>query len=81
MKDIDGVDRMRDELNYFLSSLYGMGLSNLHPSIRDEMTRPLRRFLRGRPYKKCLLPGCENKTDHNGGYCCADHCKEHRRMK
>jgi hypothetical protein len=26
--------------------------------------------------KKCLLPGCEKTTTHNGGYCCADHCRE-----
>ena len=30
--------------------------------------------------RKCLLPECENMTDHNGGYCCADHCKMHRAM-
>lgn len=30
---------------------------------------------------QCLLPGCNNFTDHNGGYCCVEHCKEHRRMK
>jgi len=30
------------------------------------------------PPRKCLLPGCENTTDHNGGYCCAEHCKAHR---
>jgi len=41
-----------------------------------------RRLLRGqknKPVKKCLLPGCNKPTTHNGGYCCADHCKEHRR--
>lgn len=26
----------------------------------------------------CLLPECEIMTTHNGGYCCAEHCKEHR---
>lgn len=26
----------------------------------------------------CKLPSCENLTTHNGGYCCAEHCKEHR---
>ena len=30
--------------------------------------------------KECSLPGCNEMTAHNGGYCCADHCKEHRRM-
>ena len=28
---------------------------------------------------KCLLPSCNNMTNHNGGYCCAEHCKEHRK--
>jgi hypothetical protein len=31
--------------------------------------------------RKCRLPGCAIMTKHNGGYCCPDHCKEHRRMK
>lgn len=29
-------------------------------------------------YKTCLLHSCTNRTNHNGGYCCADHCKRHR---
>jgi hypothetical protein len=32
-----------------------------------------------RQAKQCALPGCEAVTTHNGGYCCADHCREHRR--
>ncbi len=28
--------------------------------------------------KKCLLPTCNIMTRHNGGYCCAEHCQEHR---
>jgi len=31
-----------------------------------------------RPYKTCLLHGCDNQTTHNGGYCCAEHCGRHR---
>jgi len=30
-------------------------------------------------YHKCLLPGCENMTSHNGGYCSAEHCRLHRK--
>jgi hypothetical protein len=30
--------------------------------------------------KKCLLPGCEVLHSHNGGYCKADHCREHNRI-
>jgi hypothetical protein len=43
-----------------------------------------RRLLRGpkrKPQTKCLLPGCGKWTTHNGGYCCADHCKKHRLIK
>ena len=25
--------------------------------------------------KKCLLKDCQRTTTHNGGYCCAEHCK------
>lgn len=28
------------------------------------------------PLKKCLLNGCDEMTTHNGGYCCAEHCKQ-----
>ena len=30
---------------------------------------------------KCSLPGCDEMTTHNGGYCCGEHCKEHRRRQ
>jgi hypothetical protein len=36
---------------------------------------------RGREQYKCLLPCCNILTDHNGGYCCAEHCKEHKRLQ
>lgn len=26
-----------------------------------------------KPKRKCLLKGCDVMTDHNGGYCCAEH--------
>ena len=25
--------------------------------------------------KKCLLPECDELTEHNGGYCSAEHCR------
>lgn len=30
--------------------------------------------------KTCLLPGCDEQTTHNGGYCCAEHAKQHREL-
>lgn len=30
-----------------------------------------------KPERKCALPGCEVMTRHNGGYCCAQHCRDH----
>ena len=31
-----------------------------------------------KPWRKCSLPGCDREHQHNGGYCCAGHCREHR---
>ena len=28
--------------------------------------------------RKCALPGCDKET--TTGYCCAEHCREHRRL-
>jgi len=28
--------------------------------------------------RKCILPGCEKQTIHRGGYCCAEHCQQHK---
>lgn len=33
------------------------------------------------PYRKCHLKRCEVMHNHNGGYCCAEHCKEDRSSK
>ena len=33
------------------------------------------------PERKCLLPGCEKRTIHNGGYCCGEHCRQHRELR
>jgi len=34
------------------------------------------------PLRKCALPGCDVMHNHNGGYCNADHCREHlKRIK
>ena len=37
-------------------------------------------FRRPAPVKmvKCDLPRCNVMHSHNGGYCCPEHCKEHR---
>jgi len=43
-----------------------------------ESQLPRRLFPQARPHKKCLLPGCDNTTNHRGGYCCSEHCKKHR---
>ena len=32
-----------------------------------------------KPKRKCLLAGCDTLTDHNGGYCCAEHHAEGKR--
>jgi len=47
------------------------GIFGLPPSLRE----------RKREARKCALPGCDKLTTHNGGYCCAEHCKQHKEMK
>jgi len=31
------------------------------------------------PGRKCLLPDCTRFTTHNGGYCCAEHCRKNKK--
>lgn len=41
-------------------------------------------FAKGKKSKqlqKCGLSGCDKMHDHNGGYCCPEHCREHRKMQ
>ena len=57
-----------------LASLFILGAMGWHqPSMMRRQTR--RKVVRE---TVCALPGCEEMTSHNGGYCCAEHCKEHR---
>lgn len=42
----------------------------------DNPTRV--RIPKSKPWRKCRLPRCSAQHQHNGGYCCADHCREHR---
>ena len=50
-----------------------MGGESLFPS-------SVRKLLKERVGKKCSLPGCENMSYHNGGYCCAEHSREAKRL-
>lgn len=33
-----------------------------------------------KPARKCRLPACQSLTTHNGEYCSAAHCREHREV-
>ncbi len=33
-----------------------------------------------RKMRKCALPECRGLTNHRGGYCSPEHCREHRRQ-
>lgn len=43
----------------------------------DEAWEREKRHLRRKVNPKCALPGCEQESNR-GGYCSADHCREHR---
>ena len=58
----------------------------LHPSygahlLPRGLRGPCRRRVEEKPKVACGLPGCGIMTTHNGGYCCAEHCREHRRLQ
>ena len=52
------------------------GLPTIGSMIAQE-ARKLQRKQEG----KCHLPGCEMEKSGRGGYCCAEHCREHRRQQ
>lgn len=57
---------------YLLPTMYAAS------AILGMTGRPLRDE---KPARKCLLKDCQRMTEHNGGYCCADHCKLDRERK
>jgi hypothetical protein len=56
-------------------------VSCISPWIDPALPFLTRRRKSPKPMRKCALPRCEVLTSHNGGYCSAEHCKEHRDMK
>jgi hypothetical protein len=46
------------------------------PSIHDDFSNGIKYEVKT-PTHKCGLPSC-NKIANRGGYCSAEHCKEHR---
>jgi len=51
---------------------------SMFPHAIDHMVN---RYLpKDKPVKKCKLPDCNNLTDHNKGYCSADHYKLHHKQ-
>jgi hypothetical protein len=72
-----------------IDAMTAMATITRNPGIMPFFPMP---YVGPRPHRKrfreiekkaetCMLPGCETLTTHNGGYCCADHCKEHRRIR
>lgn len=65
----------------------GMGMSSMAALMAmmgggfGDVDGRLPRELRDKPTSQCKLPGCEERTSHNGGYCCGDHCREHDRIR
>ena len=55
-------------------SAYGLITGMLIDSMADTL------LPKDKPVKKCRLPNCNNLTDHNKGYCCADHYKSHHKQ-
>ena len=59
------------EAMMFLAAIMGYGMAGLRKGTPILTERE-------KKSRKCLLPSCAALTTHNGGYCCAEHCKQHR---
>ena len=68
-----------DEAQKRYASMVKMGGSIWE--MNPNMKQPGPTFPKAKKVRVCFLPGCEVKHTHNGGYCCADHCKEHRAIR
>lgn len=55
-------------------------VSGTRPSL-DVVRGRLYRRTKDKPLVKCLLPGCDVLTTHNGGYCCAEHCRQDKKAR
>ena len=66
--------------NVMLAQLMAMGI-DVPFEYRRFPELGLRRPRREKARTVCLLPGCEETTTHNGGYCSPAHCAEHRTQR
>lgn len=57
-------------INFMRQIIHTLAIDNLTPDQLPGFRLP----------KKCILPGCDNMTTHRGGYCCREHCLEHREL-
>lgn len=62
-------------VNQYLAIAAGMAAASGHNPIPYSLRKP------ARPESACRLPRCQNTTTHNGGYCCPEHCREHRAQR
>ena len=63
-----------------MTRFFGIGsviLANVFEKIEDVFSVQPKRKCKT-PSRKCALPGCENRTSHRGGYCCAEHKNMHK---
>jgi len=58
-----------------MMAMMGLAVGSCGHSIFPPRCRSSQMWKKAR---KCALPGCENETTR--GYCCAEHCKEHKIM-
>lgn len=67
---IDHINERDDRLaNRLIAAMLGLSAGTGFDSFQRRSSKPK---------TQCLLPDCKELTDHNGGYCSADHCHKHR---
>jgi len=70
---------MRNKINSLKGFLPILSVASMFNENNDFIGVPELKKKYEKKAHKCLLPSCNNMTIHNGGYCCAEHFKEHNK--
>lgn len=71
----------QSQSNYAYALQKALAMGTLAHSMMSGMFPSMDKLFREKPKSECLLPGCENKTSHNKGYCSAECFKKSKLTK
>lgn len=75
-KQFEGLARGKNALLALEAFSGVLGMSNMESAIAHHVN-----LLQRKRIEKCALPECEMMKGKKGAYCCAEHCREHKRRQ